>query len=321
LIVARIAPIIASIAPKEPKPMTARRSPNRFVLVLLLAGVCEVFVASSMLNAAEPKRLLLVGQGPDGHPAATHEFMAGLGILEKCLSRVEGLKVMTVKADEPWKEGPQMLKEADGVVLYVSQGAKWMQADAGLYDAFAAFAARGGGLVALHWSVGAKDAKYIEGQLKLLGGSRGGPQRKYTVADFDVRLPTPDHPIVRGIKPFAVHDELYYRLDFVKGANGDDGKHGDAKADGEKRLKFDRIFAATIDDREETVAWAWERPDDGRSFGYVGMHFHENWKMPEYRRLATQAALWTLKMDIPKDGVSVEFAAADLKLPDGDAKK
>jgi type 1 glutamine amidotransferase len=296
--------------------MTARRSQNRFVVSLLLTGVCAVFVASSTLHAAEPKRLLLIGQGPDGHPAATHEFMAGLGILEKCLSRVEGLKVTTVKADEPWKEGPQMLKEADGVVLYVSQGAKWMQADAGLYDAFTAFAARGGGLVALHWAVGAKDAKYIEGQLKLLGGSRGGPQRKYTVADFDLRLPTPDHEIVRGIEPFAVHDELYYLLDFLPGAID-----AAAKTETDKRPKFDRIFAATIEGREETVAWAWERPDGGRSFGYVGMHFHENWKKPEYRRLAAQAALWTLKMDIPKDGMSVEMAAADLKLPKTDAKK
>ncbi len=276
--------------------------------VLLCSGV--------QTEAAEPKRLLLVGQGPDGHPAATHEFMAGLKVIEKSLAEVEDIKVTTVRADEPWREGPQLLKEADGVVLYVSQGARWMQTDAGLYDAFTAFAARGGGLVALHWSVGAKDAKYIEGQVKLLGGSRGGPQRKYTVADFDLRLPTPDHPMVRGIKPFAIHDELYYRLDFLPGAI-----EGKLTGEGERtKSKFERIFAATIDGNEETVAWAWERPDGGRSFGYVGMHFHENWKLVEYRRLAAQAALWTLKMDVPKEGLKVEVDDADLKLAKEAAK-
>jgi hypothetical protein len=80
--------------------------------------------------------------------------------------------------------------------------------------------------------------------------------------------------------------------------------------------KFERIFAATIDGKEETVAWAWERPDGGRSFGYVGMHFHENWKLVEYRRLAAQAALWSLKMDVPKDGLKVDVDEADLKLPE-----
>lgn len=276
--------------------------------------VLAIALAATVGGAAEPKRLLLVGQGPDGHPAATHEFMAGLQVIEKSLAGVEGLKVTKVKADEPWQEGPQMLKEADGVVLYVSQGAKWMQADAGLYDAFTAFAARGGGIAALHWSVGAKEAKYVDGQVKLLGGSRGGPQRKYTVADFKIRLPTPDHPVVRGIEPFAIRDELYYRLDFLPGAL--DGK----SAAGTKASKFDRIFAADIEGREETVAWAWQRPDGGRSFGYVGMHFHDNWQRVEYRRLAAQAALWTLKMDVPEGGLKVDVSEADLRLPNSAAE-
>ncbi|MEX2188590.1 MAG: ThuA domain-containing protein [Pirellulales bacterium] len=289
---------------------------------LLLALTVLLSLDLAATSAAEPKRLLLVGQGPDGHPPASHEFMAGLRVIEKSLRGVEGLQVTTVKADEPWKDGVQMLKQADGVVLYVSQGAKWMQADAGLYDAFTAFAARGGGIVALHWAVGAKDAKYIDGQLKLLGGTRGGPQRKYTVADFDLRLPTPDHPIVRGIKPFAIRDELYYRLDFLPGAFGTAAATAAAAASAEtanadeaKKLKFDRIFAATIDGNDETVAWAWQRPDGGRSFGYVGMHFHDNWKLVEYRRLAAQAALWTLKMDVPEEGLKVAIDEEDLRLP------
>jgi type 1 glutamine amidotransferase len=288
-----------------------RNSPMTARLLLVLVVLTSLELAAS--SAAEPKRLLLVGQGPDGHPPATHEFMAGLKVIDKCLRRVEGLAVTTVKADEPWKDGVQMLKQADGVVLYVSQGARWMQADAGLYDAFTAFAARGGGIVALHWAVGAKDAKYIDGQLKLLGGTRGGPQRKYTVDNFDIRLPTADHPTVRGIKPFAIRDELYYRLDFLPGAFGAaNAATGDAQ-----QPKIDRIFAATIDGTDETVAWAWERPDGGRSFGYVGMHFHDNWKLVEYRRLAAQAALWTLKMDVPEGGLKVDIDEEDLQLPKG----
>ena len=49
-----------------------------------------------------------------------------------------------------------------------------------------------------------------------------------------------------------------------------------------------------IDGKLETAAWAWERPDAGRSFGFSGLHFHVNWERQEYRRLVLNAVKWTL---------------------------
>jgi hypothetical protein len=51
---------------------------------------------------------------------------------------------------------------------------------------------------------------------------------------------------------------------------------------------------AEIDGQQHMVAWAWQRPDGGRSLGYSGCHYHENWARPEYQRFLSQAALWTL---------------------------
>jgi hypothetical protein len=70
-----------------------------------------------------------------------------------------------------------------------------------------------------------------------------------------------------------------------------------------------------IDGKAETVAWAWERPDGGRSAGFSGLHFHENWKLPEYRRLMTQAVLWTTKLPVPSRGIRIELVDADFRLP------
>jgi hypothetical protein len=262
------------------------------VIALLLAAL------SSSRAADEPKRLLLVGQGPDGHPKETHEFMAGLRVLDKCLSQAEGPRTTTVKADEPWRDGPKQLAEADGVVLFLTQGARWMQNDARRYEALTRLAARGGGIVALHWAVGAQEGKYVAGQLRLLGASRGGPNRKHTVADFDVSLPNPKHPIVAGVSPERVNDEFYYRLDVV------DAKPGIVP-----------LLSAKIEGRDETVAWAWERPDGGRSFGFVGLHFHRNWRLEYYRRLVTQGVLWSLKLPIPEKGVDVGLADENFSLP------
>jgi hypothetical protein len=74
------------------------------------------------------------------------------------------------------------------------------------------------------------------------------------------------------------------------------------------------ILRVPIDGQSETVAWAWERPDGGRSFGFSGLHFHENWRLPAYRRLVTQGVLWTLKQPIPAAGLGVEIGEEDLRI-------
>ena len=115
--------------------------------------------------------------------------------------------------------------------------------------------------------------------MTLLGGCHGGPDRKYQVVETDLRVVDPSHPIAEGIKDFRVRDEFYYQLKFV------------APAD-----RVRPILQAMIDGQPQTVAWAFERPDGGRSFGFSGLHFDDNWNLPEYRALVSQAVLWTLKL-------------------------
>jgi type 1 glutamine amidotransferase len=244
-----------------------------------------------------PVKLLLVGSGPDGHPAQTHEYMAGLGVLAKCLKDVPRLEITTVRADEPWRDGPELLARADGVVLFLSEGGRWMNHDPKRREALERVAARGGGLVALHWAMGTKEAKNIDDCLKLLGGCHGGPDRKYKELETDAKVADRKHHVAAGVKDFHVRDEFYYRLKFVKAEKG-----------------VRPLLRVTIDDQPETVAWCWERPDGGRSFGFSGLHFHDNWRLVEYRRLVTQGVLWSLKKPIPRDGLPVEVAEEDLKL-------
>lgn len=260
-------------------------------------AVLVLLVATHSVQADGPKRLLLVGQGPDGHPPKAHEYVAGLKLVQKMLEPVQGLKAELVNADEPWQQGPELLEKADGVVLYLAEGAKWMDNGAKRQEALAKFAARGGGIVVLHWAMGTREAKHIDGCLKLLGGCHGGPDRKYKILQADVTLPEPKHPIAAGIKPFAVHDEFYYQLKFAQ-----------------TPAKIVPVLQVTIDGQVETVAWAWERPDKGRSFGFSGLHFHENWRLQEYRRVVAQAVLWTLQMPIPKEGLAVNIDPKQLEL-------
>jgi hypothetical protein len=84
----------------------------------------------------------------------------------------------------------------------------------------------------------------------------------------------------------------------------------------QKRAIWERsVLRVRIDDSDETVAWSWERPDGGRSFGFSGLHFHENWRLIEYRRLVAQAILWTLRLPVPTKGLDVRVTDKELRLP------
>jgi hypothetical protein len=264
----------------------------------LLVGLAALLMSGFGLNvsgaSAGAKRLLIVGQGPDGHPPATHEFMAGAKVLAELLKPFRDLQCTVVKADEPWKEGPALLDQADGIVMLVTQGAEWMQTDPARHAALRRLAARGGAIVALHWSVGAKDAKYIQGQLELLGATRGGPQRKYLVLPTELKRVSPAHSILTGVGDVKVYDEIYYALDRVPG--------------------IQPLFTARIEGQDEMAAWSWERPDGGRAFGFVGLHFHSNWQLPAYRRFVVQGVLWSLKLPIPPGGATVDIDSRHLEL-------
>ena len=142
--------------------------------------------------------------------------------------------------------------------------------------------------------MGAKEAQYIQGQLDLLGATRGGEQRKYQKLEVELKRPDPQHPIMRGIGDIKVFDEFYYALDQAPGIHP--------------------LLTANIDGKDETAGWAWERPDGGRAFGFVALHFHSNWQLPAYRRFVVQGVLWSLKLSIPEGGVNVDIDPKKLEL-------
>ena len=184
------------------------------------------------------------------------------------------------------------MKEADGVFMFLAEGAKWIQENPRRYDAFTQLAARRGGLVVLHWGMGTREAKNIDGFVKLFGACHGGPDRKYTVVkEAQFQVASPRHPVMAGIRSFELpFEEFYYKLKVPKSPKN-----------------WTPLVRVPIEGSVEAVGWAWERPDGGRSFGFSGLHFHVNWRHEQYRRLIAQAALWTLKLPVPKRGLAVKL--------------
>jgi type 1 glutamine amidotransferase len=262
-----------------------------------LACLLAAALASPALAADPPKKVLLVSSAPDGHPVTTHEYKAGLDLLAVCLKPVAGVEVTHAKAHGAWKEGPDLVGRSDGVVLFLTEGAKWLSADAKRLEAFRQHAKRGGGLVVLHWGMGTREAGPIDAFVALFGGCHGGPDRKYKVLETSLSVADPKHPITTGVKDLTVREEFYYKLKLPKDAT-----------------TIKPVLLADIEGSKEMVAWSFERPDGGRSFGFSGLHFHDNWKREEYRRLVSQAVLWSVKLPVPDKGLDVTVPASAFEL-------
>jgi hypothetical protein len=117
----------------------------------------------------------------------------------------------------------------------------------------------------------------------------------------------PKHPILRGVTPFAAPlDGWLYNLHFAErgvtplltGPVPDKSRStADAKAH---------------TGRAETIAWAFERADGGRSFAFTGCDLHRNWQVESQRRFVVNGILWSAKIEVPENGASVTFEASEL---------
>lgn len=267
-------------------------SMKRSLSTCLLAMLLTLTVAAT---AKEPQRLLILTQGPDGHPRQTHEYVAGGEVLNKLFAAVPDLRVETIRVDQ--SEEPAVLKAiltADGIMLSVAEGAKWLASEPRRGEAFARHAAQKRGLFVLHWAMGTKSAEPVEPFVKLFGACHGGADRKYRVLEANA-IPR-EHAATKELKPFKIKDEFYFAL------------KTNSQTPPEPLLEIE------IDGGRQMVAWAWERPGGGRSAGFSGGHFHANWERAEYQRLIGQTILWTVGLTAPAD-FPPRLAIEDLKLP------
>lgn len=115
-----------------------------------------------------------------------------------------------------------------------------------------------------------------------------------TTTTADVKLPSPQHPISRGVKPFRVEEEFYYNIRF---------------RENDERLQ-PIVDVPALNGRAgtgNTVAWAVERKDGGRGFGTTMGHFYRNWAQEDFRRLMLNGIVWAAGINIPKGGVNAKF--------------
>jgi type 1 glutamine amidotransferase len=248
------------------------------------------------------KKIVMVA-GTPSHGPREHEFNAGTLLLKKCLDKVPG--VVAAAYLNGWPRDPGAFDNADTILLYMDGGGGHPLIQQDRLERIGALMKKGVGLACVHYAVEIPKDKGGPELLEWIGGYYERPWsiNPHWKAEFKS---LPDHPIARGVKPFTINDEWYYNMRFpnpmkavpILSAVPPEGTRNEA--------------ARQFPGRSEIVAWAVERPDGGRGFGFTGAHMHVNWGNDSFRTLVLNALLWTAKAEVPAGGVASSVSPDEL---------
>jgi type 1 glutamine amidotransferase len=265
-------------------------------------------------SAAEKTRIVLIAGNPS-HGPGDHEFNAGCALLARCLASVPGVEPIVIRGGWPANEG--VFQDARAIVLFMDGGGGHPIVQGNRLSTMRQLMERGVGLACLHYAVEVPKGEPGQSFLDWIGGyyESGFSTNPHWTADFQE---LPKHPITSGVKPFSIRDEWYFNIRFRPGMEGvtpilmarpDDQTRQGATAS----PRGPRREIVEASGREEVVAWAVERPDGGRGFGFTGAHVHANWGDPNFRKLVLNAILWIAGRDVPSSGLDCDVSAEELK--------
>lgn len=238
--------------------------------------------------------VLVAGETAKVDDMGHHDYLAGCKCLEDLLRQTPGVNVIQVS--EGWPADEQIFDKAHSVVFYTDGGGK--QAFLTKPERVAnlqKLADKGVGIVMIHQAVDFPESHVTEGKQWLGGVYRtrvsGRGHWDSTHVDF------PKHPITHGVVPWKINDGWLNGIEFVE-----DRKRITPLVWSGKEYAGSR---AGLDN--DIVAWAYERPDGGKSFSFTGLDAHSAWSLPGMRRLMLNGVLWTAGKEIPTDGAPCEI--------------
>jgi hypothetical protein len=304
-----------------------RLSPRRVIVTMvLIAAVALLFSVASPGGDSKDrdifdhdahkaakgyKRIALIAD-TDSHGArGNHEFVAAAVYLARTINANYPDAYAAVYTRQKW---PKDLKHANAIVVLMNHGGSAVN------PAVKEATERGAGFMAVHYGVEVNKGDQGQHYLKWLGGyfeTFWSVNPWWTPEFKDI----PKHETTCGVKPFGVNDEWYYHMRFVDGMKGvtpilaalppltttgwkegaKPSSHG-GNAD---------VYADVSAGHAQVMAWAFERPDKGRGFGFTGLHKHDNLANDSMRTLLLNAVAWVTKLPVPEAGVPSKTLTRD----------
>ena len=251
---------------------------------------------------ADLKRIVLLAGSPSNR-RGQHEYLAGCALLAEALRRVDG--VWPVLVAEGWPVRETLLDGAAAVVVYADGGSKLPFLPPARRARMNVLMEKGTGLVMLHQAVDVPAEIFTDVQGWL--GAAWQPDIGCR-GHWDMEFGMPENrEIARGVQGFAAPlDGWLFNLHFLPGVVPLlSGLVPDkARTTGDSRAHAGRM---------EVVAWSYERPQGGRSFGFTGCDLHRNWGVEGQRRFVLNGILWAAGVPVPAQGTEVSLVPGALE--------
>lgn len=275
---------------------------REFLLSSLGTATLAGRMGAAPLASSQSRKVVLIG-GKKSHGPAEHDFPHGIPLIASLLKRAEPFRETEVVAfPNGFPEDLSQLEGASAVVLYFDgvqtppaplHDPARIRAVQKLMDARA-------GLVCLHQASTVPKGDSTIPLIDWLGAKRDGMFDRTTESAKLVPA-TPSFPVCRGISPFTYTDEFYPTLRFSA-----DSKHITPVLTSTLHIEFrDGKTIKRDETNTYTVAWAFERKNSGRSFGFTGCHYMAAFDQPEVRKMILNAICWTSRLMVPPEGVVV----------------
>jgi type 1 glutamine amidotransferase len=274
-----------------------------------------VFLISALSLSAADKKIVFIAGAPS-HGPGEHEHRAGCLLLKSCLDKIPG--VSSVVYSNGWPENPrEAFADAATVVLYSDGGGGHPFIQGNRLQTIGGLMKQGVGLVCIHYAVEPTREKGQQELVDWMGGCFEVDRSVNPTWTPDFK-PLPEHPVTRGVSPCNIRDEWYFYMNFREGMKGVTPilsavppESTMSRADGPHEGNA-AVRASVKRGEPQHVAWACERADGGRGFGFTGAHYHKNWGNNDFRKLMLNAILWTAHVEVPAQGAASSVSEEDL---------
>lgn len=268
-----------------------------------LAIVVCIFLSGCGRNedaGLKGRKIALIAAAPS-HGEGHHDWDQDALFVKQCLDEAPNVGGLTVEIyNNGWPKNPRDLDDADAIVFLTDGADDHTLKEPGRIDKIDKLAKKGKGLVFVHWAVHPPDGAGPK-FLQWMGGCYESGYSQNLINTVPVTVVDNSHPISRGCGGYEVEDEWYADIRF--------------REDGPPVTP---IMTGMLPRETEpkVLAWATERKDGGRGFGFTGGHYHKNWLMEPFRKLILNAILWTAKVEVPQGGVASAKTWKFVSIPD-----
>lgn len=272
----------------------------------------DLFDYEGQKAAKDVRKIVFIADTAAHGPPGNHEFLAGAIYLARTINANYPKAWAVVYTKDKF---PKDLDHADAIIVLLNHGGT-----AAVNPAVEKAVGRGAGFMAIHFGVEVDKGKQGDAYLKWMGGyfePRWSVNPWWTPEFKEI----PKHETTRGVKPFSVKDEWYYHMRFVEGQKGVTPilsavpPLSSVQKETSDRGGNPDVYEEVSKGKPQVMAWAYDRPDGGRGFGFTGLHNHANLGDDNFRKLLLNAVAWVSKLEVPAEGVpSKTLTREDLQM-------